>query len=223
MQAVRATSSPRCSTSSGPSSRASTWRSATSRRPVAPPGTEPDGVYPTYGVPAEIVVGLRTAGFDRCSLASNHTMDKGAAGIDATLAAFDAGRPRSRRHGSHPSRSGTGDLRRERGARRAHLRHPGLQRAADPERGVLAVQPDRSGADRRRCSAGASRRCRGRHRVAALGRRGRDGSDRTSSERSPRSSRRAAPSISSSATTRTSCSRSNRSTVAGSSSAWATC
>jgi poly-gamma-glutamate capsule biosynthesis protein CapA/YwtB (metallophosphatase superfamily) len=58
--------------------------------PVAPPGTEPDGVYPTYGVPAEMVVGLRTAGFDRCSLASNHTMDKGAAGIDATLAAFDA-------------------------------------------------------------------------------------------------------------------------------------
>ena len=26
--------------------------------PVAPPGTEPDGVYPTYGVPAEMVVGL---------------------------------------------------------------------------------------------------------------------------------------------------------------------
>jgi poly-gamma-glutamate capsule biosynthesis protein CapA/YwtB (metallophosphatase superfamily) len=58
--------------------------------PVAPPGTEPDGVYPTYGVPAAMVVGLRTAGFDRCSLASNHTIDKGAAGIDATLAAFDA-------------------------------------------------------------------------------------------------------------------------------------
>ena len=58
--------------------------------PVAPPGTEPDGIYPTYGVPAEIVVGIRAAGFDRCSLASNHTMDKGVAGIDATLTAFDA-------------------------------------------------------------------------------------------------------------------------------------
>ena len=77
------TTSLRCSRSFSPSSRASTWRSATSV-PVAPPGTEPDGVYPTYGVPAEMVVGLRTAGFDRCSLASNHTMDKGAAGIDAT-------------------------------------------------------------------------------------------------------------------------------------------
>ena len=41
-------------------------------------------------MPAEIAAGITAAGFDRCSLASNHVMDKGAAGIDATLAAFDA-------------------------------------------------------------------------------------------------------------------------------------
>jgi poly-gamma-glutamate synthesis protein (capsule biosynthesis protein) len=41
-------------------------------------------------VPAQIAAGIAAAGFDRCSLASNHVMDKGAAGIDATLAAFDA-------------------------------------------------------------------------------------------------------------------------------------
>ena len=58
--------------------------------PVAPPGTEIDGVVPTFGVPAEVAVGIKAAGFDRCSLASNHTMDKGAAGIDATVTAFDA-------------------------------------------------------------------------------------------------------------------------------------
>ncbi len=58
--------------------------------PVAPPGTEIDGVVPTFGVPAEIALGIKAAGFDRCSLASNHTMDKGAAGIDATVNAFDA-------------------------------------------------------------------------------------------------------------------------------------
>ena len=58
--------------------------------PVAPPGTPPDPTPPDYGVPAQIVAGIAAAGFDRCSLASNHVMDKGAAGIDATLAAFDA-------------------------------------------------------------------------------------------------------------------------------------
>jgi poly-gamma-glutamate capsule biosynthesis protein CapA/YwtB (metallophosphatase superfamily) len=58
--------------------------------PVAPPGTPPDGSYPDYGVPAQITAAIASAGFDRCSLASNHAMDKGAAGVDATLAAFDA-------------------------------------------------------------------------------------------------------------------------------------
>jgi len=58
--------------------------------PVAPPGTPPDPTPPDYGVPSQVVAGIAAAGFDRCSLASNHVMDKGAAGIDATLAAFDA-------------------------------------------------------------------------------------------------------------------------------------
>jgi capsule synthesis protein PGA_cap len=58
--------------------------------PVAPPGAPPDGSYPDYGVPAEITAAIASAGFDRCSLASNHAMDKGAAGVGATLDAFDA-------------------------------------------------------------------------------------------------------------------------------------
>ena len=57
---------------------------------MAPPGTPPDPTPPDYGVPAQVVAGIAAAGFDRCSLASNHVMDKGAAGIDATLATFDA-------------------------------------------------------------------------------------------------------------------------------------
>ncbi len=57
--------------------------------PVAPPG-EALSTYPIYGVPAEIVGGIKAAGFDRCSLASNHSMDRGTKGIDATLNALDA-------------------------------------------------------------------------------------------------------------------------------------
>jgi poly-gamma-glutamate synthesis protein (capsule biosynthesis protein) len=55
--------------------------------PVAPPG-EAISTYPQYGVPADITTSLAAVGYDRCSTASNHTMDRGAAGIDATVAAL---------------------------------------------------------------------------------------------------------------------------------------
>jgi hypothetical protein len=58
--------------------------------PVAAPGTEIDGVVPVFGAPPEIAGEIKEAGYDRCSLASNHALDQGVAGIEATLAAFDA-------------------------------------------------------------------------------------------------------------------------------------
>jgi poly-gamma-glutamate synthesis protein (capsule biosynthesis protein) len=57
--------------------------------PVAPPG-EALSTSPRYGIPAEITAGLATAGFDRCSTASNHSLDRGTAGIDATIDALRA-------------------------------------------------------------------------------------------------------------------------------------
>lgn len=57
--------------------------------PLVPTGTEPDPLPPDYGIPAELAAGIKVAGFDRCSLASNHAMDKGAAGVDTTLGALD--------------------------------------------------------------------------------------------------------------------------------------
>lgn len=57
--------------------------------PVAPPG-EQLTTFPAYGVPVEIAEGIASAGFDRCSTASNHTLDRGVAGIDATVAALEA-------------------------------------------------------------------------------------------------------------------------------------
>lgn len=55
--------------------------------PIVPPGEAPS-TYPLYGVPAEVVTGLAATGFDRCSTASNHTLDRGPAGVDATIAAL---------------------------------------------------------------------------------------------------------------------------------------
>jgi poly-gamma-glutamate capsule biosynthesis protein CapA/YwtB (metallophosphatase superfamily) len=57
--------------------------------PVADPGGPVAG-YPAFSVPPEIVPALADVGFDACTTASNHTYDRGAAGIDRTLAALDA-------------------------------------------------------------------------------------------------------------------------------------
>jgi poly-gamma-glutamate synthesis protein (capsule biosynthesis protein) len=57
--------------------------------PIAPPG-EALSTAPLYGVPAEVVTGIAGAGYDRCSTASNHTLDRGTAGIDTTIAALTA-------------------------------------------------------------------------------------------------------------------------------------
>jgi hypothetical protein len=64
--------------------------------PIGAPGDRP-GAYgrsPFGGnlilAPYEIADGLRRAGFDRCSTASNHSNDLGEPGIDSTLAALDS-------------------------------------------------------------------------------------------------------------------------------------
>jgi len=57
--------------------------------PIAPPG-EPLSGHPIYGVPREVIAGIASAGYDRCSTASNHSFDRGTAGIAATVDALDA-------------------------------------------------------------------------------------------------------------------------------------
>ena len=57
--------------------------------PIAPEG-EQYTTFPLYGVPPGVVDALAGAGFDRCSTASNHTVDRGVAGIDRTVAVLEA-------------------------------------------------------------------------------------------------------------------------------------
>lgn len=57
--------------------------------PVAPPGTAPSG-YPAFGAPKELIRDLAEQGWDGCSTASNHSMDRGLPGVTATLEALDA-------------------------------------------------------------------------------------------------------------------------------------
>ncbi|MSO59874.1 MAG: CapA family protein [Ilumatobacteraceae bacterium] len=57
--------------------------------PIAPPGEAPS-TFPYYGAPRELIGAIAGAGYDRCSTASNHALDKGRLGIDTTLKEFDA-------------------------------------------------------------------------------------------------------------------------------------
>lgn len=59
--------------------------------PVAPPGTKPSG-FPVFSAPPQLVPALKAQGWDGCSTASNHMVDKGWAGIVASHDAFDAQR-----------------------------------------------------------------------------------------------------------------------------------
>ncbi len=44
--------------------------------------------FPRFNGPAELAVALAAAGFDGCSLASNHSFDQGSSGVAATIAAM---------------------------------------------------------------------------------------------------------------------------------------
>ncbi|MBS1839095.1 MAG: CapA family protein [Actinobacteria bacterium] len=56
--------------------------------PTHPDGEAPSS-YPTFGAPPELVSGARSAGYDGCSTASNHSLDRGRKGIDKLLDLLD--------------------------------------------------------------------------------------------------------------------------------------
>ncbi|MCG2797555.1 MAG: CapA family protein [Cellulomonas sp.] len=56
--------------------------------PVAPAGTKPSG-YPLFGTVDALVADQAEQGWDGCSTASNHSVDRGQAGVEATISSFD--------------------------------------------------------------------------------------------------------------------------------------
>ncbi len=56
--------------------------------PIAAAGATPSG-FPLFNAPPEILDGLKKAGFDGCSTAGNHALDRGAEGVIRTLEAMD--------------------------------------------------------------------------------------------------------------------------------------
>ena len=192
--AIGATTSRRCSGRSDPSSTPSISPCATSRRPSLRPAPPPDGSYPTYGVPAQIAPALAASGFDRCSVASNHSLDKGEAGIDSTLNALDAAGVGHAGNGPDAAGGRSGAVRRPRHDRCPPVVHVRVQRPAAPRRPAMAVEPDRPCPHRGRRPAGACRRRPVRDRLPALGQRGFQRRSAPPSGRWPKRSPPAAPS-----------------------------
>ena len=195
--------------------------------PIGAPGERP-GVYghsPFGGnlilAPYEIAAGLRRAGFDRCSSASNHSYDLAETGIASTLAALDAVGISHVGTARFPSESAL-DIVTVNGVRLAHLaytRYSNTVLPRDPWRVELRVvtRPGRS--RRQHCS---SRRRGGCRRQPAPVARVVFPPPRPRTVNSSLSSPRLLTSIWSSSTVHTSSNRSNESTEHGSIGASAT-
>jgi poly-gamma-glutamate capsule biosynthesis protein CapA/YwtB (metallophosphatase superfamily) len=56
--------------------------------PLSPSGRHLSG-YPRFNAPPQLAAAIRGAGYDACSVASNHAMDQGIAGVAGTLAVLD--------------------------------------------------------------------------------------------------------------------------------------
>lgn len=56
--------------------------------PLSPDNTRLSG-YPTFNVPRELADGLAQVGYDGCTFASNHSLDRRPEGVDATLTVLD--------------------------------------------------------------------------------------------------------------------------------------
>lgn len=117
--------------------------------------------YPAFKTPPHVARGIKAAGYDSCSTASNHTMDAGSDGVERTLRAMDeaglkhAGSARSRTEQAKPT------MLRANGAKVAQLAYtygtngikvpedsPWLVNLIDPRRIIAdARAARRSGAD----------------------------------------------------------------------------
>jgi hypothetical protein len=123
--------------------------------PIGAPGERP-GVYgrsPFGGnlilAPYEIAAGLRRAGFDRCSTASNHSYDLAESGIASTLAALDAVGISHVGTARFPNESAL-DIVTVNGVRLAHLaytRYSNTVLPTDPWRVNFAASPGQVAAD----------------------------------------------------------------------------
>ena len=118
--------------------------------PLGPPAG-PFSSYPIFNVPPQVATAIKGAGFDRCSTASNHTIDKGYAGVLRTLDALDAAGVGHSGSARTAAEAGTLRLFQVRGVTVGHLSYTfsfnGLRLPADKPWLADPIDPDRILAD----------------------------------------------------------------------------
>ena len=124
--------------------------------PVAPTPAQ-ISPYPVFGAPTDLVRAVSDTGYDGCSTASNHSLDKGQSGIAATLNTFDslnlghAGTARTAQEAATPR------IYDVKGVRVAHLSYAydfnGFHPPADAQWSVNPIDPQRMLADARAARA----------------------------------------------------------------------
>ncbi len=67
---------------------AADWAVCHQETPISADNSALSG-YPTFSAPYQLATAEKAAGYDACSTASNHTVDKGTGGIESTLDTFD--------------------------------------------------------------------------------------------------------------------------------------
>jgi hypothetical protein len=68
--------------------RSADWAVCHQETPISADNADLSG-YPTFSAPYQLAQAERAAGYDACTTASNHTVDKGLPGIEGTLDTFD--------------------------------------------------------------------------------------------------------------------------------------
>ena len=68
--------------------RSADWAVCHQETPISADNSVLSG-WPTFSAPSQLASAERSAGYDACTTASNHTVDKGAAGVKSTLDALD--------------------------------------------------------------------------------------------------------------------------------------
>jgi poly-gamma-glutamate capsule biosynthesis protein CapA/YwtB (metallophosphatase superfamily) len=75
--------------------------------PLSPSGRHLSG-YPRFNAPPQLAAAIHGAGYDACSVASNHAMDQGIAGVAGTLAVLDRPASTMPARPAAPARPGPG-------------------------------------------------------------------------------------------------------------------
>ena len=119
--------------------------------PLSPSGRQLSG-YPRFNAPPQLAKAIRHAGYDACSVASNHSMDRGPHGVAGTLAVLDRAGLRHAGMARGPREAGPSILR-VRGVRVALLSYTyglnGFQLPSQRPWLVNLLNPDRILADAR--------------------------------------------------------------------------